>query len=158
MANLRGSCATDSTEAHWMQEWEVSEYLVEVLQSYRLLFGQSKAGRELHSKHKPAKAGAPGHDGLLDQLCSEAQPLLGVLEDREAYNLASSFPFLSIRFQELSIYLETTKPRSWIELWKDRRDSAQWLTFWTVLLFGCCGLVLSFLGTVAQILQLWRSW
>ena len=38
-------------------------------------------------------------------------------------------------------------------MWFDKRDSASWMTFWTVLIIGSLGLLLSFIQTVLQILQ-----
>ncbi|KAK3356745.1 hypothetical protein B0T25DRAFT_138654 [Lasiosphaeria hispida] len=150
------SCATES-DAHWIQEWEVSEYLREILQSYRLLFGQNRISREYFSKIKPAAPGTIDYDPLLDELCTGPGPV-GDVADRRAYPLASTFPFLSSKLQELKNHLDARRPTSWMDLWRDRRDSAQWLTFWTVLIFGACSVTLSFMANVLASLQLWRAW
>ncbi|KAK3365466.1 hypothetical protein B0T24DRAFT_635918 [Lasiosphaeria ovina] len=151
------SCATDSDEANWLREWEVTEYLSEVLQSYRLLFGQNKASRDLFQKIKPSAAFAFAYDPLLDELCSSPHPV-GHLVDREAYPLLPTFPFLGGRIQELQNQLDARKPRTWGDLWRDRRDSAQWMTFWTVLIFGGIGITLNLLSFIVGFLQLWRQW
>ncbi|KAK0724551.1 hypothetical protein B0H67DRAFT_680122 [Lasiosphaeris hirsuta] len=151
------SCAAESSDAHWIQEWEVSEYLREVLLSYRLLFGQNKLSRDYFSKIKPAAPGAIGYDPLLDELCTSLGPV-GDVADRRAYPLALNFPFLSSKLQELKSHLDAKRPGSWKDLWRDRRDSAQWLTFWTVLIFGACSVTLSVMANVLAGLQLWRAW
>ena len=54
---------------------------------------------------------------------------------------------------KLNQYTASRKPRSFKQLWLDKRDSAAWLTFWTVLLFGVVGILLGLLQAVFQILQ-----
>lgn len=53
----------------------------------------------------------------------------------------------------LAGFMAEKKPRSLKDMWLDKRDSASWMTFWTVLIMGSLGLLLSFIQTVFQILQ-----
>lgn len=153
------SCAADSNSnanyVHWMQKWEVSDYLSKILLSYRLLFGQVKASRDLFNKCKPMGNGNLTPDPYLAILCSTKDPIEGI-GDKEAYLLQPSFPYLRARL--LKDHLDKQKPKGWMDLWRDRRDSAEWWTFWTVLFIGSLGLLLSFISTIATVLTLWRQW
>ena len=61
---------------------------------------------------------------------------------------------LRCRIAVLQQQLATSKPRGWKELWRDKRDSAQWVTFWAVIIIGGLGLLLSLLQVVVAILQI----
>jgi hypothetical protein len=39
-------------------------------------------------------------------------------------------------------------------IWKDKRDSAHWLTFWAVIIIGGAGLLLGFMQVLLQAIQL----
>lgn len=57
------------------------------------------------------------------------------------------------RLRELKTYMDGQKPGGIRGLWADKRDSGQWYTFWAVIIIGGLGLILSFLGLVAGIVQ-----
>ncbi|KAK4941379.1 hypothetical protein LTR10_018648 [Elasticomyces elasticus] len=57
------------------------------------------------------------------------------------------------RLRELKAYMDSQKPGGIRGLWADKRDSGQWYTFWAVLIIGGLGLLISFLGLVAGIVQ-----
>jgi hypothetical protein len=158
---LRYSCAADSDADHahssWIQQWEVSEYLSEILVSYRLLFGQNKVSRELFDKIKPLKSNDFIPDPYLIDLCHSKHPPTHIV-DKDAYLLVSSFQFLRTRLGRLKDYLDNMKPKTWREMWRDRRNSPEWWTFWTVLTVGSLGLTLSTISTIATVLALWRQW
>ncbi|KAK4235371.1 hypothetical protein C8A03DRAFT_17885 [Achaetomium macrosporum] len=53
----------------------------------------------------------------------------------------------------LHSYASSKKPRSILQLWRDRRDSTAWLALWSVLVFGTISVMLALLQAVFQILQ-----
>lgn len=143
----------------WATEGEVTEMLNETVLSYRLLFGQNKAARHLFRRLGPFDSVPErGRDKLLMTLCSQkhCQTTLEVLE-RETYDLPRDFPIFRSRLAILLRHLSNKKPRTWKELWLDKRDSASWLTFWAVLIIGGLGIILAFTQVVLQIVQIIRQ-
>ena len=63
----------------------------------------------------------------------------------ESYNLRSysSFPRFGQRLRELKFYMDNQKPSGWYQMWKDKRDRVQYVTFWAVLVFGIISVVLA---------------
>lgn len=66
----------------------------------------------------------------------------------ESYDMRdfASFPRFGDRLRELAGYINYQKPEGWYQLWKDRRDRVQHVTFWTLLVFGTIGIVLTLVG------------
>jgi hypothetical protein len=142
--------------AKWATPGEVSQLLEETLMSYRLLFGQSKASRRLFRALTPFELiPKEGEDGLLNELCGRKRCKdWAKRPDREIYDLQHDFPILRSRIATLNYHLSSRKPRTWKDLWRDKRDSAQWFTFWAVLIIGGFGLLFSFIQVVLQMVQL----
>lgn len=93
------------------------------------------------------------HDSLLVQLCSGKSS--GVpIQEREFYRLRRDFPILRSRLATLQYQMTNLKPRGWKEIWNDKRDSAQWLTFWAVIFIGGSGILLSLIQMLLQAAQL----
>jgi|SRR6266498_2827782 len=130
--------------------------LQEPVLPYRLLFGQNKAARQLFRRLRPFD-GLPekGRDKFLKALCSQkhCETALEVPE-REIYDLPRDFPILRSRLAILLRHSSNKKPRTWKELWQDKRDSASWLTFWAVLIIGGLGIILALLQVILQIVQI----
>lgn len=150
------ACAAPYSSGQWATEDDVEQMLHETLLTYRLLFGQSKAGRRLFRKLKPfEQILEAGQDKFLTIICGqevyEGNPKL---RERMIYDLPRDFPVYRSRLAVLISHLNARKPRSWKELWQDKRDSASWLTFWVVLLFGGVGILLALLQVILQIVQL----
>lgn len=74
--------------------------------------------------------------------------------DRESYRLNRDFPVLRERLAILQHHLNNVKPRSWKAIWADKRDSAQWWTFWAVIIFGGTGIILGAMQVILQFIQL----
>lgn len=150
------ACAAPYSSGQWATEDDVEQMLTETLLTYRLLFGQSKPGRRLFRKLKPFEGVLEaGMDKFLMTLCGhkiyETNPKL---RERDIYDLPRDFPVYRSRLAVLICHLNARKPRSWKELWQDKRDSASWLTFWVVLIFGGLGILLALLQVMLQIVQL----
>ncbi|KAI9794606.1 MAG: hypothetical protein M1816_004493 [Peltula sp. TS41687] len=154
------SCACrDGSLECWASRSDVTRFLHEVVLSYRLLFGQTQAARQLFRSMAPF-AGTPveGHDPLLPMLCGgKSFDCSALAQDRELYRLSRDFPILRSRIAVLHQHLSSMKPRGWRELWRDRRDTAQWYTFWAVMVIGGCGIVLTLVQVGLQAAQLARS-
>lgn len=151
------ACARSTyTNLKWATPDEVSQLLEETLMSYRLFFGQSKASRKLFRTLTPFKlVHRQEEDELLSELCGRKRCNAWVKRpDREMYDLPHDFPILRSRIATLNYYLSTRRPRTWKDLWRDKRDSAQWFTFWAVLIIGGLGLLFSFIQVVLQMVQL----
>lgn len=71
----------------------------------------------------------------------------------DVFSLVSDFPILHDRFEALQTHLACQKARGLIQLWRDKRSTEAWYTFWAVVLIGGVGLFLSFVQTVLQIMQ-----
>ncbi|KAL9631149.1 MAG: hypothetical protein Q9204_004375 [Flavoplaca sp. TL-2023a] len=67
----------------------------------------------------------------------------------------SEFPHYYQRLRDLRNYMDWRKPRGLLALWRDRRDSNTYYTFWLVVLFGCCGVMLGAATLAIAILQAW---
>ncbi|KAL8936846.1 MAG: hypothetical protein Q9216_004713 [Gyalolechia sp. 2 TL-2023] len=156
---IYAAASPPSSSRQWAIEEDVHQMLKETLISYRLLFGQNKQARKLF-RRGVLVGGLPGNvqDQMLPLLCGRKscrltrEPL-----DKDSYDLKQDFPVLRSRISRLHKILSAKKPRSWQELWRDKRDSAGWYTFWTVLIFGAVSILLSFLQVVLQMVQLARQ-
>jgi hypothetical protein len=136
---------------------DISKMLRETLRSYRLLFGQSKQARSLFRSMTPFDdIAGPGHDTFLAELCGRKRCKMVFAEDRDSYDLARYFPMYRSKLMALDQYMSKRRPRTWKELWQDKRDSAQWFTFWAVLILGGLGVVLTLIQVVLQIVEIAR--
>ena len=145
------SCATqDEDSPQWASEPEISQLLLEILLSYRLLFGQNKESRKIFKQ-----MASHMDDITLQQQCSSKELQFPELfKERDFYRLKRDFPILRSRLAILSHQMSSMKPQGWKELWKDKRDSAHWLTFWAVIVIGGAGLLLSLIQVLLQAVQL----
>jgi hypothetical protein len=134
----------------WATRSNLEELLQETLRSYRLLFGQSKAARKQYRSLRPFPD-LSLEDTLLHELCKNKKCHLTAPYERETYHLEEDFPMYKNRLVLLNNALTKEIPRTWKQLWSDKRDSAQWLTFWLVLIFGAIGIVLQFIQVVVQL-------
>ncbi|KAL3494997.1 hypothetical protein BJX62DRAFT_246365 [Aspergillus germanicus] len=162
------SCATTSRlRCQWATEEEINHFLLEVILSYRLLFGQTKKSRALFRSVDPflrwhGDRRRRVKDPILSSLCGSrsylALPLdlrqAWSLTEKETYNLPQDFPILRYRIVILQSHLSAAKPRTLTQLWRDKRNSADWMTFWAVIVFGSFGSVMAFLQVILQLAQL----
>lgn len=148
-------CDASSHNKYWACQDDIRDLLRETLLSYRVLFGQDRRSRKLYKRLRPfGDCSKREQDILLHELCSREHCDLTVDEDRQSYDLSEDFPLYSNRFKVLHQLLMNTKARTWKQLWKDKRDSAAWLTFWLLLIFGGLGVILSFMQMVLQLIAL----
>ena len=153
---IHAGASPSSSSRQWACEEDVTEMLLETLLSYRLLFAQNKQARKLYRRLEPF-AGIPleGRDHLLSSLCGRKSfSTAQIPSDQDSYDLQRHFPILRSRIAVLHRNLSASKPKGWRELWRDKRDSAGWFTFWIVLIFGGVAILLSILQVLLQILQI----
>ncbi len=150
---LHACAVADYGGRQWATADEVTHMLHETVISYRLLFGQNKQARKLFRKLDPFHGvPEPQRDELLTELCGRKR--CPKINEREVYDLAHDFPVLRCRLVVLQRCLDVQKPRTWKELWQDKRNSAQWFTFWAVLILGGVGIFLTFLQVILQVVQI----
>lgn len=129
---------------------DIRSILRETLLSFRLLFGQSKAGRKHFRRLVKTSVELQGHgDQLLSVLCAEfhvEHPT--VPKDRPIYFLDRDFPVLGGRIKLLMQDLKESRPEGWRQLLRDRRDTVQYWTFWLVAVFGALSIVLSLIQVI----------
>ncbi|KAL8998918.1 MAG: hypothetical protein Q9169_002137 [Polycauliona sp. 2 TL-2023] len=69
----------------------------------------------------------------------------------------AQFPYYHERLRILRHYMDFQQPRGLWALWRDRRNSNAFYTFWIVIIFGAIGIVLAGLSLVVAILQAWAQ-
>lgn len=137
---------------------DISQFLQEVLLSYRLLFGQSAKSRRLF-RHTFKPPGGHGNlaDFLLPLICTRKQLVdtpKSIPMDRPIYFTARDFPVLYDRIEIISKELKDARPKSIHDLIRDRRDTLQYWTFWLVAIIGGISILLSLIQVVLQAVQL----
>ena len=141
-------------------EEEISQFMREVLLSFRLLFGQHGPSRKLSPQiYRPTER-LQKPDELLPLLCMRKyihQTLLPFSPDQPVYFAAQHFPVLSERIELIAKELKNSRPTSMKELLRDRRDTLQYWTFWLVSIYGSIGIILSLLQVIFGAIQLVRG-
>lgn len=129
---------------------EITDILKEVLLSYRLIFGQSKASRgHFRRLHKTNLELFRSGDRLLYKICTQSYfKHVDVPNDRAVYYAEREFPILGERIKLLVKELKAAKPKSWKELLRDRRDTLQYWTFWLVAIFGSLSVILALIQVI----------
>lgn len=129
---------------------EITDILKETLLSYRLLFGQSRASRDIFRRfHRNTLELSRNGDRLLYNICAQTHfDHAAVPNDRPVYYAEREFPILGERIKLLAKELEAVKPRSWKELLRDRRDTLQYWTFWLVAIIGSTSIILTFIQVI----------
>lgn len=136
---------------------DLMQFLSEVLQSFRLLFGQSATSRRVFRFiFEPPTSFRGNVDILLPLICSTkryGRPSEAIPKDRAVYFAARDFPIL---YELIAKELRNTRPKSMRDLIRNRRDTLQYWTFWLVALIGGMGMVLSTIQVALQALSLYQ--
>jgi hypothetical protein len=67
------------------------------------------------------------------------------------------YPGLAPCIKLLIDYMEKQKPRGFLALWRDKRDSNAWYTFWAAVIFGAIALLLALTSLAVSAAQTWAS-
>ncbi|KAI1410376.1 hypothetical protein F5Y13DRAFT_167653 [Hypoxylon sp. FL1857] len=135
-------------------------YLIGVLLSYRLIFGQHPLSRRIFREKERERAKWDGSlDPLLDALCGQEyvngfDGTEDLLRERGVYDAHINFPHLGARLMDLADYISTQKPRNLLEVWKDQRDPEKLLTFKAVIIIGGLTIALGVLQVFVGIAQI----
>ncbi|KAH7400441.1 hypothetical protein BKA64DRAFT_708120 [Cadophora sp. MPI-SDFR-AT-0126] len=65
----------------------------------------------------------------------------------------AQFPVFENRLRQLRHYMDSQKPRGIRQLWKDKRDTLNYYTFWGVIIFGSLSIFLAFFSLAVSIAQ-----
>jgi hypothetical protein len=155
-ASVEGPCADPRADND-----DISQYLKEVLLTYRLLFGQSAASRKFFRRtFIPSEDQGCQLDNLLPQLCAKSRldrPSGYIPLDRSVYFSARDFPVFYDRIELIANELKNSKPNTLSGLLRDRRDTLQFWTFWLVSIIGGISILLSLIQVILQGIQLAQS-
>ena len=143
---IHAATSPPGSSQQWAGSRDVTRMLHETLLSYRLLFGQNKQARKLFRNIDPfAAVPEVCKDHSLLALCGRRSCSMTVAQcDKTSYDLQQDFPILRNKITRLHKALSASQLRIWRELWSDKRDSAGWLTFWAVIIFGGFAILLAF--------------
>lgn len=154
------SILCDDVDNNNHDELYISLYKREVLLSYRLLFGSSKAQRMFRNSEQQRIPSVRGiYDPLLKILCGKPHgravqslpselwleswwDLDGNLNEQNMYSASTDFPLFGPRLLDLQKFNLSQKPNKISDIWRDRRNTIQWYTFWAVIFLGGFGLVI----------------
>lgn len=128
-----------------------------------MIFGQEATARRYFSTDK-AFQGWPrsDHDQLLAIICRGQWPFqsstatLMTCEPKPIYYLGRDFPMMQAKIDFLVDVVANKQPKSLAELWKDKRNTAQWYTFWAVIFYGTLGLLVSLAQLATSIIALYK--
>ena len=87
-------------------------------------------------------------------------PYPALVGESESMRSFSNFPRFSSRLRELKFYMDNQRPSGWYQIWKDKRDRVQYVTFWAVLVFGTISILLALISIAvsgAQTVAAFRS-
>ena len=93
----------------------------------------------------------------LENILTPYPQLLGESETMRSF---THFPRFGTRLRQLKFYMDNQKPSGWYQMWKDKRDRVQHVTFWAVLIFGSISIVLALFSLAvssAQTVAAFRS-
>lgn len=93
-------------------------------------------------------------DPYLNQLCGLSSR---ATNQRNSYSKTTDFPILAARLSVLQDYILRQNPNSLRMIWRDKRNSYQWWTFWAVVIIGCFGILLSLVQTALSAMQVYYA-
>jgi hypothetical protein len=152
---FQGHDDTDESVSSFAEELSRSQpysrdFFLEILCSFRLLFGQHTRSLSGWANFQWSQAQrSVGLDPLLKELCSQPCRRQILYEQIDAprvkavYKVQEDFPNLGERLLELQDFVEQQNPRDLRTLWYDRRDILRFHTYWAVIFFGSLSILLS---------------
>ncbi|KAL8731989.1 MAG: hypothetical protein Q9181_004105 [Wetmoreana brouardii] len=91
-----------------------------------------------------------------DQMLQEKQWPAGRKLPHERITI-SQFPYYHEQLRRLRLYMDSQQPKGLLELWRDKRNSNSFWTFWFVVFFGFASVGLAFGALVAGIVGTWAQ-
>ncbi len=140
-----------------------AQFYREIIQSYRILFGQDKHSWKAFTADHGRKFFTPladaGEDPLLPSLCGDEWLKQEIYEDidvssvKTVYSARADFPFFADRLLSLQDFAVMQCPSDWRTVWWDRRDVARFWTLWAVMVFGGASIVIGIIQVVLAVAQ-----
>lgn len=97
-----------------------------------------------------------------DHVCHDVQQHLH--KHLHKYNVSKKggyrydlFPLFSERIRDLREYMDRNEPRTLKGLWKDRRNTLGFYTFWIAALFGTASIFLAAFSLAVSVAQTWAA-
>ena len=87
-------------------------------------------------------------------------PFPSMAGEKEPMRNFAQFPRFGPRLREIQNYMGNQKPGGWYQMWRDKRDRVQYVTFWAVLVFGMISIILALISIAvssAQTVAAFRS-
>ena len=131
----------------------------EILLSLYVIYGQSpKSQRSFNESAAFSGTAAGPRDELLQEICRGRWRFRWFQQrPKRVYNIRSDFPILGAKILFISKQVRLQEPTSLVQLWRDKRNTLQWWTFWAVIVFGTIGTVLAAIQAILTGLQLRRG-
>jgi hypothetical protein len=108
--------------------------------------------RPFDDEHIVITGGAASDEPYKDDSQDEEESLS--IPHQVSYEL---YPALGDRIKILINHLEKQKPKGFVALWRDQRDSNTWYTFWAAVIFGVTALVLAAGSLALSGAQTWAT-
>lgn len=98
-----------------------------------------------------------GHPCFSADMCEQLHSHFGD-QGQSDFQAYSSYPDYEDRLRVLRAYMDSKKPKGFRGLWRDKRDTYSYYTFWGVIIFGGVSVLLGLLSLFASILQTIAAW
>jgi hypothetical protein len=152
----------DSAESDLIGYAYSTDFLVEVLCSYRVIFGQHKKSADKFNNIQPKEFQDPLLKKLCGSSCTEGEcrnfySWLEAADCKTTYSASADFPLIGRRLLSLQDYMNAQNPSDLRTLWYDKRDVLRWYTFWAVVVVGGLSIVLSWLSVALAAIQVYQS-
>ncbi|KAG9254380.1 uncharacterized protein F5Z01DRAFT_687065 [Emericellopsis atlantica] len=134
------------------------DLMCEIILSLYLIFGQEIQARQ-HFSAKKVFEGWPhvDQDQLLVMLCGGNWPFQNSTnEPKPVYYLATDFPMMQAKLDFLNEVVMHKEPKSSLQLWRNKRNTAQWYTFWAVILYGTLGVLVGLAQLATSVIALYK--
>ncbi|OBT62907.1 hypothetical protein VE03_07905 [Pseudogymnoascus sp. 23342-1-I1] len=158
MVEMSDQDRTESNKSH--EKIDIRAFYLEILMSYRLIFGQNRGSWKLFSSHHKKRNFS---DPLLLRLCAKncrkemTYSESFIPQPKPQYSVRKDFAFFGERLVHLQRFVIEQDPGDFWTLWYDKRDILRYYTFWAVIWVGGVSLLLSLAQNVIGILQLRSS-
>lgn len=148
-------------------------HLQEVLLSLRVLFGSNSKSKDLLFSAYVKQFTTTGSTGLevWKELLSNNNPtgfaifpsfcwppsVMGsdsMPMRQDEYDMSCDFTILSGKLDKIQQYCLKHNPRKIRDMWYDRRNRQQWVTFWAAIIIGGTSVLLSLIQSILAGLQL----
>ena len=140
------------------------EYMREIILSYRLLFGDDGAARQVfkNTEKKRAKHIMGFRDPLLDDLCRLKDAKTegfaeSVSRGKSSYSTEADFPIFAPRWLLLQQFVCDQKPQRVWDLWKDKTDMQKWSGLWVASILAAVALFLALVQIILSALQVYYA-